>query len=237
VPTRQWLYYYWKQYQHYWCKHGRQYGGYLQQIEYQDCQSGFVWTPGQAVNASIGQGYVTVTPLQLARAYAALANGGTMYSPRIGEALLSPSGQLVSKITPPVVGHLPVPQWAQSYIKAALVDVVTQGTAAGAFAGFPLSKLRIAAKTGTAEVAGGQATSVFASFAPASNPKYVVVVMVPKSGEGADVSAPCARQIWDSIYGLEGHKAVFPGGQAPRKLPTIAGNGAILPPPGYSGSV
>jgi len=218
VPTRQWLYYYWKQYKDYWCKHGRQYGGYIQQIEYQDCQSGFVWTPGQAVNASIGQGYVTVTPLQLARAYAALANGGTLYSP-------------------PAVGHLPVPHWAQSYIKAALIDVVTQGTAAGAFAGFPLSKLQIAAKTGTAEVAGGQATSVFASFAPASNPKYVVVVMVPKSGEGADVSAPCARQIWDSIYGLEGHHAVFPGGQAPRKLPAIATNGAIVPPPGYSGRV
>ena len=115
--------------------------------------------------------------------------------------------------------------------------MVTQGTAAGAFAGFPLSKLQIAAKTGTAEVAGGQATSVFASFAPASNPKYVVVVMVPKSGEGADVSAPCARQIWDSIYGLEGHKAVFPGGQAPRKLPTIASNGATVAPAGYSGSV
>ena len=237
VPTRQWLYYYWQQYKNYWCKHGRQYGGYIQQIEYQDCQSGFVWTPGQAVNASIGQGYVTVTPLQLARAYAALANGGTLYSPRIGEALLSPSGKLVSKITPPVVGRLPVPHWAQSYIKAALIDVVTQGTAAGAFAGFPLSKLQIAAKTGTAEVAGGQATSVFASFAPASNPKYVVVVMIPKSGEGADVSAPCARQIWDSIYGLEGHKAVFPGGQIPRTLPAVASNGAIVPPAGYSGSV
>ncbi|HEY6278783.1 MAG TPA: penicillin-binding protein 2 [Streptosporangiaceae bacterium] len=237
VPTRQWLYYYWKQYKDYWCKHGRQFGGYIQQIEYDDCQSGYVWTPGQAVNASIGQGYVTVTPLQLARAYAALANGGTLYTPRIGEALLSPSGKLVSRITPPVAGHLPVPQWAQAYIKAALIDVVTQGTAAGAFAGFPLSKLQIAAKTGTAEVAGGQATSVFASFAPASNPKYVVVVMVPKSGEGADVSAPCARQIWDSIYGLEGHKAVFPGGQAPRKLPSIAGNGAIVAPPGYAGSV
>jgi len=51
------------------------------------------------------------------------------------------------------------------------------------------------------------------------------------------VSAPCARQIWDSIYGLEGHHAVFPGGQAPRKLPAIATNGAIVPPPGYSGRV
>jgi penicillin-binding protein 2 len=236
VPTRQWLYSYWAQYKNYWCKHGQQYGSYIQQIEYDDCQSGYVWTPGQAVNASIGQGYVTVTPLQLARAYAALANGGTLYSPRIGAALLSPSGQVVSRIKPPVTGHLPTPRWALGYIKSALIDVVTQGTAAGAFAGFPLNKLQVAAKTGTAEVAGGQATSVFASFAPASHPQYVVVVMVPKSGEGADVSAPCARQIWDSIYGLEGHHAAFPGGLAPRQLPQMSANGAIAPPAGYAGS-
>ena len=105
-----------------------------------------------------------------------------------------------------------------------------------AFHGFPLNKVPIAAKTGTAEIFGGQATSVFASYAPANHPKYVVVVMVPKSGEGADVSAPCARQIWDSIYGLEGHQAVFPNGEAPRKLPGISASGAITAPPGYQGA-
>jgi penicillin-binding protein 2 len=236
VPTRQWLYNYWKQYKHYWCKHGNVNGSYVQQIAYDDCRSGYQWTPGQAAIAAIGQGYVTVTPLQLARAYAALANGGTVYSPRIGEALISPTGTVVKRIKPHVAGHLPVPRWGLSYIRNALADVVTQGTAAGAFAGFPLKKLQVAAKTGTAEIFGGQATSVFASFAPASDPKYVVVVMVPKSGEGADVSAPCARQIWDSIYGLEGHKAAFPGGQAPSKLPAISANGAISAPPGYNGT-
>ena len=73
----------------------------------------------------------------------------------------------------------------------------------------------VAGKTGTAEVAGGQATSVYASFGPLDNPKYVVMVMIPKSGEGADVSAPCARQIWDGIYGLEGHRAAYPNGKRP----------------------
>jgi penicillin-binding protein 2 len=236
VPTRQWLYNYWAQYKNYWCKHGNANGSYLQQIAYDDCRTGYQWTPGQAVIAAIGQGYVTVTPLQLARAYAALANGGTLYSPRIGEALLSPAGKVVQKITPPVAGHLPVSRGTLGYIKDALIDVVTQGTAAGAFAGFPLNKVQVAAKTGTAEIFGGQATSVFASFAPASHPQYVVVVMVPKSGEGADVSAPCARQIWDSIYGLEGHRAAFPGGQAPRQLPQLSPTGAIAAPAGYTGS-
>jgi len=236
VPTRQWLYNYWAQYKNYWCKHGNANGSYLQQIAYDDCRTGYQWTPGQAAIAAIGQGYVTVTPLQLARAYAALANGGTLYSPRIGEALLSPAGKVVQKITPPVAGHLPVSRGTLGYIRNALIDVVTQGTATGAFAGFPLNKLQVAAKTGTAEIFGGQATSVFASFAPASHPQYVVVVMVPKSGEGADVSAPCARQIWDSIYGLEGHRAAFPGGQAPRALPQLSPTGAIAAPAGYTGS-
>jgi penicillin-binding protein 2 len=236
VPTRQWLYNYWKQYKGYWCKHGNQNGSYLQQVAYDNCRTGYQWTPGQAAIAAIGQGYVTVTPLQLARAYGAIANGGTVYSPRIGSALISPTGKLVKRIKPHVAGHLPVSRGTLSYIRNSLVGVVTGGTAAGAFAGFPLNKVQIAAKTGTAEVFGGQATSVFASFAPASNPKYVVVVMVPKSGEGADVSAPCARVIWDDIYGLEHHQAVFPGGVAPRKLPQISSSGAITPPPGYAGA-
>jgi penicillin-binding protein 2 len=233
VPTRQWLYNYWKQYKGYWCKHGNASGTYLQRVAYDNCRTGYQWTPGQAAIAAIGQGYVTVTPLQLARAYAAIANGGTLYNPRLGAALVSPAGKLVKRIKPHVAGHLPVSRGTLDYIKNSLVGVVTSGTAAGAFAGFPLNKVQIAAKTGTAEVFGGQATSVFASFAPASNPKYVVVVMVPKSGEGADVSAPAARVIWDDIYGLEHHQAVFPNGVAPRQLPTISSSGAITPPPGY----
>jgi penicillin-binding protein 2 len=230
VPTRQWLYYFWKDNAHRgqnWCKYGRANGSYVQQIEYDDCHSANVWTPGQAVIAAIGQGYVTVTPLQLARAYAALANGGTVYSPRIGEALLSPDGKRVRTIKPPVIGHIPVAKGALAYIRSALAGVVTSGTAAGAFGGFPLGKVCVAGKTGTAQVFGGLATSVFASFAPCSHPKYVVVMMIPKSGYGADVSAPAVRQIWDGIYGLEGHQAALPGGAAP-PLPHIGSAGQVV---------
>jgi penicillin-binding protein 2 len=231
VPTREWLYYYWKDNAHQgqnWCKYGRANGSYIQQIEYDNCQSGNVWTPGQAVIASIGQGYVSVTPLQLARAYAALANGGTVYAPRIGRALLSPDGKVVRRITPPVTGHLPASKTTLAYIRSALAGVVTQGTAQGAFGGFPLGKVCVAGKTGTAQVAGNLATSVFASFGPCDHPKYVVVMMIPDSGYGADVSAPAVRQIWDSIYGLEGHQAALPGGQLPA-LPRINKAGQIVP--------
>jgi len=230
VPTRDWLYYFWKDNAHAgqnWCKHGRANGTYIQQIEYQDCQSGNVWTPGQSVIAAIGQGYVEVTPLQLATAYAALANGGTLYSPRIGEALLSPDGKVVQKITPPVAGHLPVAKSTLAYIRTALQGVVTSGTAAGPFAGFPLNTVCVAGKTGTAQAYGKLATSVFASFAPCNDPKYVVLMMIPDSGFGADVSAPAVRQIWDGIYGLQGHQAALPGGQLPG-LPHINQAGQIV---------
>jgi penicillin-binding protein 2 len=231
VPTREWLYYFWKDNAHQgqnWCKYGKAGGTYVQQIEYDDCISGNIWEPGQAVNAAIGQGYVAVTPIQLARAYVALANGGTLYSPRIGEALLSPDGKVAQRIKPPAVGHLPVAKSTLAYIRSALGGVVTSGTAAGAFGGFPFGKVCVAGKTGTAQVAGNMATSVFASFAPCSNPKYVVVVMIPDSGQGADVSAPAVRQIWDSLYGLEGHKAALPGGKLP-SLPGLNKAGQIVP--------
>jgi penicillin-binding protein 2 len=224
IPTRQWLYWLWKDNAHTgqnWCKYGKANGSYVEQIEYQDCQSGYTWEPGQAAIAAIGQGYITVTPLQLANAYAALANGGTLYSPRIGKALVSPSGHVDQLINPPVLAHVPASKRTLSYIRDALAGVVTSGTAAGAFAGFPLNKVCVAGKTGTAQSFGNNATSVFASFAPCQHPKYVVLVMLPGAGYGAAGAAPAVRQIWDGIFGLEGKKAALPGGQSPARLPAV----------------
>jgi penicillin-binding protein 2 len=224
IPTRQWLYNYYEDNAHKgqnWCKNGKANGSYVQQIEYDDCQSGYVWGPGQAVIAAIGQGYVTSTPLQLTNAYTALADGGKLYSPRIGEALVSASGKLVQEINPPVIRKVDASSQTLAYIRSALAGVVTQGTAAGAFGGFPLNQVCVAGKTGTAQVEGGKSTSVFASFAPCNNPQFVVIVMLPDSGYGASAAAPAVRAIWDGIYGLEGHKAALPGG----KLPPVPGTG------------
>jgi penicillin-binding protein 2 len=77
-------------------------------------------------------------------------------------------------------------------------------------------------------VEGKLATSVFASFAPCGHPKYVVVMMIPDSGYGADVSAPAIRQIYDDIYGLEGHQAALPDGNLPG-LPRVDKAGQIVP--------
>ena len=220
IPTRQWLYSMWEDNAHKgqdWCKNGSANGSYVQQIEYDDCQDGWVWQPGQAAIAAIGQGYVTATPLQLTNAYVALANGGTLYAPRVGEALVSASGKVVQKINPPVTRKLPVSSETLAYIRSALAGVVSQGTAASAFGGFPLNQVCVAGKTGTAQIEGKNATSVFASFAPCDNPKLVVVVMLPDSGYGADAAAPAVRQIWDGIYGLQGQQAAMPGGNLPAR--------------------
>jgi penicillin-binding protein 2 len=240
IPTREWLYYLWKDNAHTgqnWCKYGRANGTYVQRIEYQDCHYGNVWEPGMAAIAAIGQGYVAVTPLQLANAYVALANGGKLYSPRIGKAIISPTGKVVRTIKPPLIRRLPVSGGTLAYIRNALADVTTgAGTAAGAFSGFPRSQVCVAGKTGTAEVFNSSVTSVFASFAPCANPKYVVVVMIPNSNFGAEVAAPAVRQIYDDIYGLEGHKAALPGGKLPHGLPKVSANGSITAPAGYGGS-
>jgi penicillin-binding protein 2 len=230
IPTRQWLYNMWQDNAHKgqnWCKNGKANGSYVQQIEYDNCQSGWVWEPGQAAIAAIGQGYVTATPLQLTNAYVALANGGTLYQPRVGEALVTSAGKVAQRINPPVVRKLPVSSEALAYMRSALAGVVTQGTAAGAFGGFPLNQVCVAGKTGTAQIMGKTATSVFASFAPCNDPKLVVVVMLPDSGYGADAAAPAVRQIWDGIFGLEGKKAAMPGGNLPGlpQLTAAAGKG------------
>jgi penicillin-binding protein 2 len=238
VPTRQWVYDLWKANAHTgqnWCKYGKAGGSYIQQIEYDDCTAGYEWLPGQAVISAIGQGYVSVTPLQLANAYAALANGGTLYSPRIGQAMVSPAGHVDQWINPPVLRHLPASSYTLAYIRDALAGVVTQGTAAGGFSGFPLNKVCVAGKTGTAQAQGQQPNSVFASFAPCNHPQYVVVSMIPNSGYGADFSVPLVRSIYDDIYGLEGHKAAMPGGQTPSSLPQVSANGQITTPKGYGG--
>ena len=150
VPSREWLYYFWKDNAHAgqnWCMNGKENGSYVQQIEWEDCRSGNVWTPGQSVIASIGQGYVSVTPLQLGRrptprwptAARCTARGSARnWSARPGRW---PSGSR----RPKVAGHLPASAkatlaWASA--KRAAAAIVTQGTAEGAFGGFPLSKVR-----------------------------------------------------------------------------------------------
>ncbi len=194
------------------------------------CLDGYLYNGGAATQFAIGQGaYLNVSPLQLATAYAAIANGGTLYEPRLAKALLKPDGSLDRTIDPAVKRKLDVDPAVLAYVRDALGEVTTRGTAAGAFGGFPLQQIHIAGKTGTAEVESQGDTSWFASFGPLPNPKYVIVMSIPNSGQGGQVAAPAARRVWEAIYGV-GRPAALPGGQTPTKLPSIRADGSAAPP-------
>ncbi|MEO3892033.1 penicillin-binding protein 2 [Nonomuraea sp. B5E05] len=199
---------------------------FLKRLALENCTEGFLLRPGDAANFSIGQGDVLVTPLQLARAYMALVTDGRLRSPRIGWAQVRPDGKVVKTIDVPVVGKLPLSEKERRYIKNALSQVPSDGTAAGAFAGFPMNKVRIGGKTGTAEVWGKKDTAWFASFAPTQNPQYVVVVMISQGGMGGSAAAPAAREIYEGIYGIKRPPAV-PGGRLTTRLPTFAPDGTV----------
>ncbi|MET8866135.1 penicillin-binding protein 2 [Nonomuraea sp. NPDC004580] len=221
VPDRAWKKAYWAATRDETCERARKgypetarkdprRAAYLKAVAAEHCAGGHAWSAGDAANVSIGQGDVLVTPLQLARAYAALANGGTLFSPRVGKEVRGPDGTLVREITPPVAGRLPVPATTLRYLRDALAEVPRSGTAAQAFAGFPFGKLAVAGKTGTAEAYGATDTSWFASFAPAGKPQYVVVAVVSKGGAGGEAAAPAVREIWSGMYGLEGERPALP---------------------------
>jgi penicillin-binding protein 2 len=209
-------------------------GSYLQQIDAEACTDGWRYNAGDAANFAIGQGDVTSSPLQLASAYAALANGGTLYAPRVAKALLSADGTKVTPVPPKVIRRLPVAPATLAYIRSALTEVTKPGgTAQGAYAGFPPGF--VAGKTGTADVHDKQPTSWFASFAPADNPRYVVVAMVTQGGTGGTTAAPITREIYDGIFGLEGHKALLPSGALPTALPVVRADGTVAPPGSHTG--
>jgi penicillin-binding protein 2 len=209
-------------------------GSFLQVLDAEACTDGWRYNAGDAVNFAIGQGDVLATPLQLARAYAALANGGTLYAPRVGKALLSADGTRVTPIAPKVQGKLPLAPDVLAYIRSALTQVTQPGgTASLAYAGMPPGL--VAGKTGTADVNNKQPTAWFASFAPASAPKFVVVAMVTEGGQGGRAAAPITREIWAGMYGLDGKKALLRNGSLPTALPVVRADGTGAPPGSRTG--
>jgi penicillin-binding protein 2 len=237
IPTRAYFRQEWLAQRHNWCAGARRRprGSYLQVLDQQDCLYGYLFNPGDQVNTDIGQGQVTVTPLQLANAYVTLIDGGYVHSPRLVSAILSPTGRLLRRVAAPVLRRVPVNPGYLSYIENAMYGVTHDptGTATGDFVGFPFNRVAVGGKTGTAEAPNGQMpTSLFASFAgrPGQPPQYVAVVVVPQGDYGAQTAAPAVRKIWDALFGLEGMKAALPGGNVPRSLPTVGSDGSVRPP-------
>jgi len=163
---------------------------------------GFGWTLGDTVNLSVGQGFLLVTPLQIALLFSAVANGGTLYRPRLVQRAESPLGDPPITFPPDPLGTLPVSAANLAIIREALrgVTVGPRGTARFAFEGFPLA---VAGKTGTAQNVGEEPHAWFASYAPADAPEIVVVVLLENAGEGSAEAAPRARRVLEAYFGLQ----------------------------------
>ena len=174
---------------------------------------------GFTLNTSIGEGATTVTPLQLALAYAALANGGTVYMPEIVRAVETSDGAVVQDFPPRVRQKAKVAPENLARVTDALYAVVNdeKGTA------YPVRdpSLEIAGKTGTAQNAYVAAPNEdpkrawyysrdhawFAAFSPAKAPEIAVVVMVEHGGSGPTQAAPLAIQIIKDYHRIQKERA------------------------------
>jgi penicillin-binding protein 2 len=182
------------------------------------------WYPANSDQMAIGQDEDLVTPLQLANAYSAFANSaggtGTLYTPQLVQDVETTSHKVVKSFAPQVKNKIPIqPEWRAAMLAG--FEGVTgnpNGTAYGDFANTPLQAIGVAGKTGTAQVnAPRQDTSVFTSFAPATNPEYAVDAFIEDAGYGASVAAPVVREIYDQLFNLPlepvGYSPVGSGGQ------------------------
>jgi penicillin-binding protein 2 len=157
---------------------------------------GFPWTEGQTINLAIGQGALQVSPLQLAVAYSALINGGTVVRPHVGEAVIRNGVRHALRFKP--VRKLKLSPYT-SAIKQGLYAAAhgASGTSAQVFGTFPIP---VAGKTGTAEAPPLGVHSWYASWAPYNHPKLVVVVMIEHGGYGAEAAAPTAKRIYQAYF-------------------------------------
>jgi penicillin-binding protein 2 len=161
------------------------------------------WYPLETLHLGIGQGALTVTPLQLAQFYAGIANGGRIYRPRLVSKVTNAGGEQIVAFKPEVMADLKIAPEANAIVKQGMVEVVSIGTAAGPFRGFPVDKYPIAGKTGTAQKPPYDSNGLFACFAPANKPEIVLVVVVEQGGGGSSAAAPVARKVLEAYFNVK----------------------------------
>ena len=172
------------------------------------------WTPGHNVNLSVGQGDLQADPLQMAVAYAAIANGGRVLRPRLGQRIEDSSGRALQQLEAPTARRLDIDLEYRQAILDGLRGAASApgGTSASVFQDFPI---QIAGKTGTAEKGDGRADqSWYVALAPWPSPKYVVAVTDEAGGFGAETAAPMARRILAALFNVNESKLVEGGGSS-----------------------
>jgi len=163
------------------------------------------WSAGNTVVASIGQGLVVTSPMQLLSMVSAIANGGTIYRPWVVKKIAALSGEVLDEYEPEPIRQISIKPETLAFIRQAMLGVVDEGTGARSrVPGIP-----IGGKTGTAQVVRkgegkGHAElkdhGWFVSFAPVDNPQIAVVVLVENGGFGGLVAAPVAKAVYEAAF-------------------------------------
>ncbi|MDH5348140.1 MAG: penicillin-binding protein 2, partial [Nitrospira sp.] len=168
------------------------------------------WLPGETISAAIGQGFVTVTPLQMASMMGTVANDGVNYRPRLVRAVMDRATGNLQELPAVPRGKINAKPETFRIIKDALAEVVTKGTATRAKS----SMVTIGGKTGTAQVAAlrqGPEENIpkkfrdhawFVAFAPVQSPQIAVVVLAEHMGHGGAAAAPLAKEVIETYIKL-----------------------------------
>jgi penicillin-binding protein 2 len=171
------------------------------------------WTVGDNINLSVGQGDLQANPLQMAVAYAAIANGGRVVTPRLGSRIEDTDGRALQELETPPSRRLGISAANRQAILDGLRGAASApgGTSTAVFQNFTIP---VAGKTGTAEKGAGRADqSWYVALAPYPSPRYVVAVTFEQGGFGAETAAPAARRILATLFGVKREaKRVVRGG-------------------------
>jgi penicillin-binding protein 2 len=162
------------------------------------------WVTGDNVNLSVGQGDLQATPLQMAVAYAAIANGGRVVRPHLAMSVEDGLGRAIEEFRTTAKRRVKFSETNQATIMEGLrrAAMETDGTSADVFAGFAGGRLQVHGKTGTVERPGQPDQAWYAAYVPHPSRPIVVVVTVEKGGFGAETAAPAARLILSEWFDL-----------------------------------
>ena len=162
------------------------------------------WSIGDNVNLAIGQGDVQASPLQMAVAYAAIANGGYVVKPHLGLRVEDSAGRALQEFRSPSRRRLKIAAQYRQAILDGLQAAAEQpsGTSYPVFGEDKNFPIKIAGKTGTAERPGSGDQSWYIALAPYPNPRYVIAVTAENGGFGADTAAPITKKIIGTLFNV-----------------------------------
>lgn len=154
------------------------------------------WFIGDTYNVSIGQGDIRVTPLQLAASYAAIANDGKLFKPRIVKEIVDSNRNIIKEFKPEILKDSIVSSKNIEIVKDGMRETIVSGSASS----LSVLPVEVAGKTGTAQFGKGKKHAWFGSFAPYKNPEIVLVVLI-EEGEGGSVDAvPVAKEVLEWYF-------------------------------------